>query len=106
MARQSRVGLTLIKKPFPVQYTPKKSCPGVGRKQATASSAVFRCLGLGPTVGRVSHGFPGLLGYDNTFVHAYKALCSSEGQEDFRLRQLGSLFGFSVGLALLSEIPT
>ncbi|GFU13550.1 hypothetical protein TNCV_938361 [Trichonephila clavipes] len=42
------------------RYTPKKSCPVVRRMQATAS-AVYRSLEVGPTVARVSHGFPWLL---------------------------------------------
>ncbi|GFV28215.1 e3 ubiquitin-protein ligase HERC2 [Trichonephila clavipes] len=43
------------------RYTPKKSCPVVRRKQTTAST-LSRCLGVGSTVVRVSHGFPKLLG--------------------------------------------
>ncbi|GFV80269.1 hypothetical protein TNCV_4956721 [Trichonephila clavipes] len=42
------------------RYTPEKSCPGVWQKRATAS-ALSRCLWIGPTVARVSHGFPRLL---------------------------------------------
>ncbi|GFS63125.1 hypothetical protein TNCV_3743601 [Trichonephila clavipes] len=41
------------------RYTPKKKCPVVKRKWAI-SSALSRCLGIGPKVARVSHGFPKL----------------------------------------------
>ncbi|GFW67051.1 uncharacterized protein TNCV_4030711 [Trichonephila clavipes] len=42
------------------RYIPKKACPVVRRKRATAS-ALSRCLGIGPSVARVSHGFQKLL---------------------------------------------
>ncbi|GFU08461.1 hypothetical protein TNCV_2495531 [Trichonephila clavipes] len=63
--------------------------------------ALFRCLGIEPAVAKVSHDFPRLLafwGHGSTFVKVcgYNALCSSEGQEDFQLRRLSSLFGISV----------
>ncbi|GFT82697.1 uncharacterized protein TNCV_1634561 [Trichonephila clavipes] len=79
-------------------YTPKKSCPVVRRKRATAS-ALSRCLGIGPTVVRVSHGFPRLLNVwvkRSIFVKecGNNALYSFEGQEDFRLIRLDSLCGF------------
>ncbi|GFW42718.1 hypothetical protein TNCV_473081 [Trichonephila clavipes] len=43
------------------RYTSKTSCPVVRRKRASAS-ALFRYLGIEPTVTRVSHGFPKLFG--------------------------------------------
>ncbi|PRD33390.1 UNVERIFIED_CONTAM: hypothetical protein NCL1_17694 [Trichonephila clavipes] len=48
---------SLAATPSQWRYTPKKSCPLVRRKRATAS-ALFRYLGIGPTVARVSHDFP------------------------------------------------
>ncbi|GFT54689.1 hypothetical protein TNCV_4266861 [Trichonephila clavipes] len=71
------------------------------RKRASAT-APSRCLGIRPTVTRVSHGFPKLfvlLGHGNIFVNVCgdNALCSSEGQRDFLLCRLGSLLGVLVG---------
>ncbi|GFU27973.1 hypothetical protein TNCV_3153281 [Trichonephila clavipes] len=91
------------------RYTLKKSCPVVRRKLATAS-ALSGYLGIGTAVSKVSHGFPRLvlfLGHCRTFfsVCGYNALCSSEGQGDFRLRRPSSLIGFLVG-SLIAEIST
>ncbi|GFU13582.1 uncharacterized protein TNCV_938571 [Trichonephila clavipes] len=78
------------------------------RKRATAS-ALSRCLRIGPTVTRVSHGFPKLLFiwvHGSIFVNVCgdDTLCSSEGQGNFRLSRLGSMFGFLVG-SFISDDP-
>ncbi|GFY09106.1 hypothetical protein TNCV_4662971 [Trichonephila clavipes] len=46
------------------------------------------------------------LGYGSTFVNARgnNALCSSEGQGDFRLRRLGSLIGILVGCLIAGDL--
>ncbi|GFV46266.1 uncharacterized protein TNCV_3231551 [Trichonephila clavipes] len=48
-------------------YTPKRSCPVVRRKRVTVS-ALSRCLGIGPTVTRVSMVFQG---HGSIFVNAF-----------------------------------
>ncbi|GFX78781.1 uncharacterized protein TNCV_1919141 [Trichonephila clavipes] len=73
------------------RYTPKKSCPVVRRKQATASD-LSKCLEIRPTV--VS--FPWLskslcfLDHDSIFVNecGNNDIYSSESQGDIRLRRL------------------
>ncbi|GFT70308.1 hypothetical protein TNCV_2657801 [Trichonephila clavipes] len=55
-------------RPSQWKYTPKKSCPVVSRKWATAS-VLSMCLGMGSTEARVSHGFPRLLIFWVTEVH-------------------------------------
>ncbi|GFU49854.1 uncharacterized protein TNCV_4686201 [Trichonephila clavipes] len=88
---------SLAATPSQWRYTPKNSCPVVRRKRATATT-LFRYLDIGPTVARVSHGFPRSLGHDSTFVNecGNNALCSSESQENIWLSQLGSLLSFLV----------
>ncbi|GFU52209.1 hypothetical protein TNCV_3052301 [Trichonephila clavipes] len=73
---------------------------------ATASS-LSSCIGNGSTVARVSHGFPRLLMFLVVSVHLpiYVVINSSEGQQDFQLRRLGSLFGFLV-YSLITGDPT
>ncbi|GFW36712.1 uncharacterized protein TNCV_1220441 [Trichonephila clavipes] len=58
----------LAVRPNQWRYTRKKSCPVVRRKRATVS-AFSRCLGIGPTVARVFHGFPRLLVFWVTIVY-------------------------------------
>ncbi|GFU37471.1 uncharacterized protein TNCV_4274131 [Trichonephila clavipes] len=89
---------SLAATPSQWRHTPKKSCPVVRRKR---TSALSRCLGIGPTVARVSHDFPKLsvLWVKTVYLSmcGVDAFCSSEGQGDFRFSQLGSLFGLLVG---------
>ncbi|GFU08296.1 uncharacterized protein TNCV_932061 [Trichonephila clavipes] len=54
--------VSLEVRPCEWKYTSKKSWPVVGCQRATIS-ARFRCLGIGPTVARASHDFPGVWGY-------------------------------------------
>ncbi|GFU06488.1 hypothetical protein TNCV_351421 [Trichonephila clavipes] len=80
---------SLSSTPSQWRYTFENSCPVVRQKTATAS-ALSRWLGIGPTVARVSHGFPKLfvLGPCQCIcrcVGGDNAPCSSEGQIDFRL---------------------
>ncbi|GFX27590.1 hypothetical protein TNCV_4996451 [Trichonephila clavipes] len=90
---------SLVATPSQWRYTPKKSCPVVRRKRATAS-ALSRCLEIGLLVA----SFPWLsktlrfLGHGSIFVNVCgdNAPCSSEGQGDFRLSQFGSLLVFWV----------
>ncbi|GFT22333.1 hypothetical protein TNCV_3273281 [Trichonephila clavipes] len=69
------------------------------RRKRTAALTLIRCLGIGSTVTRVSHVCPKLLVfwvtavYLSMYVDIMNALCSSEGQEDVRLRLLDSLLG-------------
>ncbi|GFY18121.1 hypothetical protein TNCV_2045301 [Trichonephila clavipes] len=53
----------------PSQARGGKSCPVVRRKRAT-TSALSRCIGIGPTVARVSHGFLRLLVFWVTAAHS------------------------------------
>ncbi|GFX58174.1 hypothetical protein TNCV_4049321 [Trichonephila clavipes] len=70
------------------------------------TSALPRCLGIAPAVARVSHNFLRLLGHGRTFINVcgYHPLCSSESQDDFRLRRLNSLLDFLV-CSLITEDP-
>ncbi|GFT22519.1 uncharacterized protein TNCV_3274741 [Trichonephila clavipes] len=96
-----QIGQTsLAATPSQWRYTPKKSCPVVSR-DCCPLSPISRYLGIGPTMARVSHGFPKpfvFLGLGSIFVNVCgdNVLCSSEGQRDFRLSQLGSLLGYNL----------
>ncbi|GFW97760.1 hypothetical protein TNCV_1425231 [Trichonephila clavipes] len=60
----------------PMEVYSMKSCPIVKRKRATAS-ALYRGLGIGPTVARVSHGFPKLFVF---WVMQYICQCMWRGK--------------------------
>ncbi|GFT69349.1 hypothetical protein TNCV_2142641 [Trichonephila clavipes] len=80
----------------PVEVYSQKVMPGVMRKWATAS-ALSRCLGIEPTMARVSKDLS-FLGHGSIFVNVCgnNTFCCSEGQRDFRLRRLGSLLCFLI----------
>ncbi|GFX26835.1 hypothetical protein TNCV_1840081 [Trichonephila clavipes] len=89
------------------RYIPKKSCPVV-RCKWTTTSTLSRCLGIGPTVARVSPGFPklfvfGVSGSIFVTVCGEDVLCASEGQGNFQLSQLGSPLGFWVGCFIAGD---
>ncbi|GFV83832.1 hypothetical protein TNCV_387401 [Trichonephila clavipes] len=86
----------------PVEVYSQKVMSGSSAKAGAIPSALSRYIAIGPTVARVSCGFPKLfvlLAHGSIFftVCGVNALCSSEGQGDFRLSQLGSLLGVLVG---------
>ncbi|GFV36379.1 hypothetical protein TNCV_2234261 [Trichonephila clavipes] len=75
-------------RPSQWRLTPRRSCPVVRRKRATASS-LSKCLGIGPTVVRGSRGFPRLLIFWVKVVHL--SMCGDimsfallKGQGDFQ----------------------
>ncbi|GFV38452.1 hypothetical protein TNCV_4393331 [Trichonephila clavipes] len=81
--------VSLAAKPSQWRYTPQKSCAVVRRRRVIAS-ALHKCLGMGHTVVSVSNAFQGSWFLSSAFfnVCGNNALCSSEGQGDFRLRRL------------------
>ncbi|GFW85656.1 uncharacterized protein TNCV_853061 [Trichonephila clavipes] len=78
LARPQNKQASSVARPIKWRYIPKTSDPVVRRKRATAS-ALPRCLEIGPTVVRDSHGSPKFLalwGHSSVFVNVCGNKCS------------------------------